>query len=96
MKLGMHDDPQEISPIQHFINRSIEAGAAPDWVQHLLPSILPLLLLRQIEKFSTRVGHRLHQALRYTVIYHLIIILIINFNTHACTTSYVRKPYIYI
>jgi hypothetical protein len=77
MKLGMHEDLQKIPPKQHFIHGGIKAGAAPDWVQHMLPSILPLLLLRQIEKLSTRVGHRLHQALRHTVIYHLIIIIII-------------------
>ena len=67
----MDEDLEEVPPQEDLLFGSIEAGAIPDGIQHMLSFISHLLLLRQVEKLVGNINYGIHQTFWYAMIHHL-------------------------
>lgn len=68
MKVRVNMTFEIISPEEGLVHHDIEACPTSYWIKQLLPSVLPFLFLRQIEKALACSKQLLPQCLRHPMI----------------------------
>lgn len=71
MKRGVHNYLEVVPPIANVVNLRVEAGAVPDGIHDMLPRMLRLLLLLQVEEPLGGSQHRLPHRLRHAMVHNL-------------------------